>query len=211
MSAAAALKWQRGNGLLAFSLAGGGGRMTGQRTINLPGPNLQPGDARSTFDAEYVQADLRAAWLFSQGVTYAKPQIDLNFDYEGLNAFHETGAGPIGSRSPGADHYGFSARPAIEFGANFGHPGEQMVRPWLTLGFDWRPDAKFDLPVAFIGSIPQAGTYTQTGRIDSAAAIVNAGFDIFRRGRYDISFAYEGDLGATYQRQGGRVKVSIPF
>jgi hypothetical protein len=167
--------------------------------------------AQSTFDVAYAQADARAAWLFSGKAAYAKPQLDMNIDYERLGAFRESGLGAIGSWSPGTDHTGLSFKPSVEFGLNFNHTGGDSVRTWLTVGMDWRPDAKFDLPVAFVGSTLQAATYRQSGRIDYTAATVAAGFDVIRTGVYDISVNYDGDFGSNYRRQGARLKVSIPF
>jgi hypothetical protein len=211
MSASAAVKWQKGKGLLALSLGGGAGSLTGERLVTLPGPNLPSGRAQSTFDVAFIQADARAAWLFSGRTVYAKPQLDMNIDWESLGGFRETGLGSIGSWSPGTDHTGLSLKPSVEFGANFVQPGGDTVRTWLTVGMDWRPDAKFDLPVAFTGSTLQAGLYTQSERIDYTSVTVDAGVDLIRGGAYNISVSYDGDLGANYKRQGGRLKVSIPF
>jgi hypothetical protein len=212
LTGSAAIKRQQGHSLLALAIAGGGGNWEGNRSIILPGPGLTPDQAHSNFSTHFVHVDGRAAYLFAAGQAYAKPMLDLNIDYDNLGAFSEVGAGPIGSRSPGTDRTMVVLKPSIEFGRDFGHGGPNLfVRPWINVGLAWRPDGQFDLPVAFVGSVPQAGTYTQTSRLDRVSGTVSAGLDLIKGGVYNVSVDYEGEFGADYKRQGGRLKISLPF
>jgi hypothetical protein len=75
----------------------------------------------------------------------------------------------------------------MEFGMDIDRPGRPLLRPWITLGMAWRPDAKFDPPAAIVGSLPQAGTYTQSTRVDRTSPTVAAGFDVIKARAYSIS------------------------
>jgi uncharacterized protein with beta-barrel porin domain len=207
---AAALKWQQGPGVIAVSVAGGGGEFSSQREIDLAGPYLSPNLAQARFNVSFVEADLQAAWESSNGPAYIKPRIDINVNYESLGAFAETGAGAIGSRSNGSSHTGIAAKPAVEIGYDI-HSSGPMIRPWVILGAAWRPDAKFDISSSFIGSLPAAGTYVQSTRIDKLTGTVAAGFDIVENKLYNLSFSYQGDYGTRYIRQGARMKLNIAF
>ena len=204
---AVVLKWQSGPGLAALAVSGGGGHFGAMRQIDV----LAPYGVTANLSAAFVTIDARGAWLFEGGGFYAKPTLDLILNYDRLGGFTEVGAGAIGSKSDGADHTSFAAKPAIEFGYDYHQGDGTVLRPWLTAGAALRPDATFALPVSFVGSIPAAGTYTITTRVDKTAATVEGGLDIIKAGAYSFSLAYSGEFGQTYTRNGARFKFSFPF
>jgi hypothetical protein len=211
VTVAAALKWQKGDGLLALALAGGGGDMQGHRTIVLAGSAIAPAETVATFGANFVHADLRAAWLFHSAKAYAKPQLDVSLDRDNLGKFSEGGAGPIGASSPGVWHTGVTVKPAIEFGTDIATAGGITARPWVSAGVAWRPDALFTAPFAFAGSTPSSGTFLQSTRVDRTSATVSAGLDVIKANRFNISVGYEGEFAKEHSRQGGRLKISMAF
>jgi hypothetical protein len=207
LTGAAALKWQRGPALLALAVSGGSGQFKASRQLDLLGATTAVGN----FNVSFVTTDARAGWLFEHGAFYAKPLLDLSATYTSLGAFSEVGAGAIGSQSRGANHTTFAIKPQVEFGTDIRDAEGVVLRPWVAAGVAYRPNAQFDLPVSFVGGQAAAGTYSATTRIDRATATLDAGFDIIKAHGYSLSFAYTGEFGQAYGRQGGRMKLSIPF
>ncbi len=207
LTGAGVVKWQDGPGLLALAISGGGGQFSSNRTINVLGSHT----ATANMNVSFVTVDARGAWLFEHGDYYAKPTLDLVATDAKLGAFTETGAGAIGSQSGGASHTSFAIKPVLEFGADLHDVNGFVLRPWAAVGATFRPDATFDLPVSFVGSTLGAGTYTVTTKVDRIAATIDTGLEFIKPGAYTISVGYAGEYSRSYGREGGRLKIAIPF
>ncbi len=204
---AAVLKWQEGPSLLALAVSGGSGQFSSTRQINVLGSYT----AEANFNVSFITVDARAAYLFERDVAYAKPTLDLIATNAKMGAFAEVGAGNIGSTSPGAEHTSFAIKPAIELGLNIADLQDLVIRPWFSGGAAFRPDATFALPAAFVGSQAGAGDYTITTRVDRIAATLDSGLEFIKPKAYTISLGYSGEYSRSYKREGGRLKISIPF
>ena len=201
------LKWQDGPALLALAVSGGGGQFSSNRTVNVLGMHT----ATAQMNVSFVTVDARGAYLFERGDLYAKPTLDLVATNARMGSFTEVGAGPIGSRSGGADHTSFAIKPSLELGGDIHGADGFVLRPWASIGAAFRPDASFDLPVSFVGSTLASGTYTITTKVDQVSATIDTGLEFIKPGHYTISLGYAGEYSRSYGREGGRFKIAIPF
>jgi hypothetical protein len=207
LTGAAVVKWQDGPGLAALAISGGGGQFSSSRTINVLGSH----SAAANMNVSFVTVEARGAWLFEHNDLYAKPTLDLVATNARMGSFAEVGAGPIGSRSGGANHTSFAIKPSLELGGDIHGADGFVLRPWASIGAAFRPDASFDLPVSFVGSTLASGTYTITTKVDRIAATIDTGLEFIKPGRYTISLGYAGEYSRSYGREGGRFKIAIPF
>jgi hypothetical protein len=210
-SGAATLKWERGHGRVALALAGGAGDLRSERQIAVSGPGVAPQVGRANVSLTFLDAGIRASRYFSVGRAYLRPGVEADVSYVKLGAFEESGAGVLGSRSPGADHVSSSVRPFVEAGVDVELAGGFGLRPWMRLGGTWRVQSDFRLPVAFVGSIAAAGTYDQSIPLEGVSARVEAGFDLHRTSSFGFRVGYEGEFGKSFTRQAARLALSFEF
>jgi hypothetical protein len=208
---AAALKWQQGPSEVSLSVAGGAGHFHSTRFLSLDAPGLMnPNPATADPSVGFIQVDLRASKDFNFGALNVKPEIDLNQNNEHMGAFVEANGGAVASQSPGGWHHGFTAKPDVLLSYDI-LSGQTVLRPYIAGGIAWRPDARFALPFAFVGSIPQAGTYTQDTRVDPLSGTFEVGLSLTKLGAFSISAAYQGEYSKNYTHNAGMMRAAIQF
>ncbi|WP_222934553.1 autotransporter outer membrane beta-barrel domain-containing protein [Caulobacter sp. 17J80-11] len=204
----AAVKRQSGPTLVAASMAVGKGSFETWRDASTA---LVPG-ARATADVDFtfVTAELRAARLFEFGSLYLKPLADASVTQFSMDGFSERGAGGLNLVSDGDNRTIFTFAPQLEMGGDF-DAGSVTVRPSLTVGLAWRPDAEFGVPASFEGLSPSTRPFVTTSTLDETMATVQASIDLIGAERWNLTLAYDGEYGQEHDRHGGRLKAAIRF
>jgi uncharacterized protein with beta-barrel porin domain len=202
------VKYNPGALLIAASVSGGIGSYDIERPISFPGFHAvsRGDDDVATFDAR-----LRAAYLFTTGVSYVKPLVDLDATWLGLDSASENGAGGASLKVRGNDETVLAATPAVELGTQWQWADGTLLRPYLRGGLTFFGNNDVELLASFDGAPAGVGPFLIATKTDDVVADVGAGLDWIEPGGAELRLFYEGRLGDLVSEQSGGIKASLPF
>jgi outer membrane autotransporter protein len=204
----AVLKYNPGALLLAAGVSGGVGSYDVKRPISFPGFSaLAKGDA----DIGSVDGRFRAAYLLTSGAWYAKPMVDFDVTWLGLDGTNEHGGEGAGLKVRGNDETVFSASPALEIGTQLVWSDGTLLRPYARAGATIFGDNDFVVLASFEQAPGGVGPFRIATKTDDVVADVGAGLDIIGKKGAELKLFYEGRFGDLVSDNAGGVKASIPF
>jgi uncharacterized protein with beta-barrel porin domain len=203
------LKGRYGATVFSTAVSGGYGWYSTDRLLSILGPSTR---ARSDQGIGHVGGHVRIGYVFERSNWYFKPLIDTGVTYVNLGDFRETGAGPANLIVSGGDELYWSVQPAFEIGMEWTNADNQLVRPFLRVGYtrfiaDTNPEITAILEGAPVGVAP----FQVTGDTERDFADVEAGIDIIQVGGTTFRLNYIGKLSSKIQLHQGGLKVSTPF
>ena len=204
----AVLSYNPGQLLLAAAVSGGVGSYDIDRPISFTGFSAR---AAGDTDIGNVTGRLRAAYLFSAGAWYAKPQVDLNATHLDLDGVHEGGGGGANLAVKGNDETYLSASPSIELGTQLQWASGVLVRPYVRGGVTVFDETDFTLQASFLGAPSQVAPFRIATGIDDVVADVSAGVEVLSAGGASLKLFYDGRFGDTIEENAGGAKATVPF
>lgn len=201
------VKYNPGPLLLAASLTGGQGWSDNTRTISFGGFSDV---ATSESDQTFLSGRLTGAYLFSNGHTYAKPQIDLAWTHLERDGYTENATGGTALSVAGSDETVFSVSPSIEVGAEVALAFGGVARPYAKAGLTWVDSDTFITSAAFAGT-PGAAGFVIESTIDDLVADFGLGVDFLAESGTVLRVQYDGQIGDQTEQHGGSAKLSVPF
>ena len=175
----AVLKYNPGPLLLAAAVSGGWGWYDTNRQIDFAGFDAL---ATAHNDIGNIDERFRAAYLFTNGIWYLKPQVDLDATELDLNGVNEHG-GSASLIIKGNNDTVFSASPALELGGQFQWSNGALVRPFVRGGVTVFNNTDFALDASFEGAPSGVGSFRIATGIDNVLADVSAGVQRHRHRR----------------------------
>jgi hypothetical protein len=204
----AVLKYNPGALLLAAGVSGGVGSYDAKRPIGFTGFSAR---AQGDSDIGAVDGRFRAAYLLTSGAWYAKPMVDLDVTWLGLDGTNERGGGGAALKVRGTDETVFSASPALEIGTQWAFGDGTLLRPYARAGATVFGDNDFAVLASFEQAPGGIGPFRIATHTDDVVADIGAGIDIIGRKGAELKLFYEGRFGDLVSDNAGGLKASIPF
>ena len=202
-------KFQNGPFLAAASLSGGIDYGNTRRRLTFGGLNLT---AVSSNDVRWISGQLRAAYLFEWGRSYAKPLVDVNLTYLNRGAVTETGGGAANLSIAAGYEAVFSVMPAVEFGGELELSDKVVIQPFSKFGFALNDHDNSGLTARFAGAPAGAGSFITRAQFDRVQADIEAGFTLINiENGSTLRAGYEGRFGKFSQSHGGYIKAAFGF
>jgi hypothetical protein len=204
----AVLKYNPGALLLAAGVSGGIGSYDAKRPIGFTGFSAR---AQGDADIGAVDGRFRAAYLLTSGAWYAKPMVDLDVTWLGLDGTNERGGGGAGLKVRGTDETVFSASPALEIGTRWAFGDGTLLRPYARAGATVFGDNDFAVLASFEQAPGGIGPFRIATHTDDVVADIGAGLDVIGKKGAELKLFYEGRFGDLVSDNAGGLKASIPF
>ena len=192
---------------MAAAVTGGIGNFEMDRNISV---GTFQAVASSDYDIGFVVGQMRAAYLLSNGVWYAKPLVDLNLTYLDRDSISETGGGAANLIIGGSDDTYCSGTPAVEVGTEFAAAGV-TVRPFVKAGVAFYSDDQHALTARFAGAPTGTDAFTIRAERDDVFADIEAGATVFNTAGATLSMWSEGRYSDTTDQHGFSLKGTAPF
>ncbi|MCR9137583.1 MAG: autotransporter domain-containing protein [Alphaproteobacteria bacterium] len=204
----AAIKYTRGNALLAAAVSAGHGWY--DTTRDLAFGNFA-GQATASHEISHVSSRLRGAFAFTHGAGYIKPMVDLNVSWIDMGGISESGGNGAGLTVNGTEETVLSVSPAVAFGWQHETADGTLVRPHLQVGVTVFDDPEFAAVSSF--SAAPAGTPAIRTTMDTDRVIgeIAAGLDLLAANDTVVKVLYEGQVGQTTLQHSGSVRLGKPF
>ena len=202
----AAIKYTKGNGLLAAAVSGGHGWYDTTRNLAFGGFG---GQASASHDVSHINARLRGAWAFTRDNRYIKPMVDLNLSWIDMGGFTESG-GP-GLSVAGSQETVWSVTPAVEFGWQRALGDGRLIRPYVRAGVTLLDDPSFATVSSFTAAPAGTAGFQATMSTDDVIGEIAAGMDVLMTNGAVVKVFYEGRFGETTIQQSGGLKASMKF
>ncbi|EHL95447.1 outer membrane autotransporter barrel domain protein [Acetobacteraceae bacterium AT-5844] len=206
--AAITLKYQTGPVLLTGAVFGSAGSLDLQRPVNVPGHSMLAKGSTSTYTAG-VRA--RAAYTFGGEGFYLRPYLNLDVIHAHTDSFRENGAGELGLGYDSTSNTTGIFTPALEVGGRFVLGPQSVLRGFVSAGVSLRTDDEWRGRVRLLGASPESGTFSLGVPMDSAAARVSAGLQLFQGEQFDLRAQYDGTYGDRTHTHGGSLTFAYRF
>lgn len=202
----AAIKYTKGNGLLAAAVSGGHGWYDTTRNLAFGGFG---GQATASHDVSHINARLRGAWAFTRDNRYIKPMVDLNLSWIDMGGFTESGG--AGLSVEGSQETVWSVTPAVEFGWQRALGDGRLIRPYVRAGVTLLDDPSFTTVSSFTAAPAGTAAFQATMSTDDVIGEIAAGMDVLMTNGAAVKVFYEGRFGETTIQQSGGLKASMKF
>lgn len=202
------LKREDGPWVFSAALGGGYGSYRMDRDIDIVGYQEA---VTSRPDVYGFNARLRAARTFAHGNMYVKPYVDLDFNYNRMPAYQESGSNPLALSVDGSDQFIMGVSPMIEFGGRAELSNGAMLRPFLYAGASFLSQDEWTASARLRGAPAGTGAFDTSLPIDDVVARVGAGLQVMKAGRVDFRLQYDGQFSEHVRSNSATLKVSMPF
>jgi hypothetical protein len=192
----------------AFAVSGGTGSSDSYRLINVAG-NV---GAMAEQDLSFLAAAFKVSRLYEHGMGWVRPSLEIGGSKVRLDAFNETGAGPLNLRIAARSETTVRVKPSVEAGLNIPLEGDAWLRPSLRVGTSRLVDGDLSsLTASFEGAPTGVGPYTVQSKADKRYTDLQVGLEWANARGASFRVGYNAQIGDTVRQSGGHIKLTVPF
>ncbi|PWW04351.1 hypothetical protein DFR52_1011048 [Hoeflea marina] len=197
-------KYQQDNWLFGASIAAGHGWSDTSRTIPLDAGLT----ALASHGSDWIQARIRAAYLFDNDGWYLKPLAEVDVNLTRTDAYRETGAEGYNLAIDGGIDRQVAINAGLEFGSDHLTESGMKLRTFGYGGLRYTPEPGRTIDVSINGG---AETFSQSYEGDRLLGSMAAGFKLFDDSNLSLDARYEGQYGRDVVSHGLSLKMQIGF
>ncbi|MFJ5488255.1 autotransporter domain-containing protein [Hansschlegelia beijingensis] len=205
--AAITLKRQDGPILWTAAVFGNIGELDLKRRISVAGFSDTAKGAPTLFSGGLRG---RVAHTFGTEDLYLRPYLNVDLIYARSGSFKERGAGDLGLAYGAARYKTATFTPAVELGGRSVLSDDLVLRSFVTAGASVRTNDRWR-GKAHLRGARNVEEMSLTAPIDSVAAKVGVGLQLFHGERADLRLRYDGEFGSHAKSHGATASVAYRF
>ena len=202
------LKRQTGPWVLTGVVDGGYGWYRSDRRVTV---GSFAGTASASPNVAHAGIHLRAAYESALGAWYAKPYVTASAVYRGMAGYREVGSTPFDLDVQASSQVVGSVAPVFEIGRDTSIAGVGRLRGFVGVGVAGYIDNAWSSTARFAIAPSGSASFTATSRLPDAAALLQAGLDLFTIDTVEAKLTYDASLAPGYSSQALMGRLTYPF
>jgi uncharacterized protein with beta-barrel porin domain len=196
------------------SLAIGTGSFDNTRSASLPAAGTLPGSS-ATYTSHVspwlLGGRLRTAYFIPLNSFYLRPYLDLDLLHAQLPGFAESGTDGLPLSFRASQKTAFLLSPMLEFGGQRQLDPHTILRPYLALGLNIRPDFNWALNSRLQDAGSGTGTFRLYGNAPELLGRLNVGLQVLRSNGFEVRLDYDLSAGDGFVSQIPSARLTYRF
>jgi uncharacterized protein with beta-barrel porin domain len=196
------------------SLAIGSGDFDNTRSASLPDAGTLPGTS-NTFTSHVspwlVGGRLRTADFIPLNTFYLRPYLDLDLVHARMPGFAESGADGLPLTFSASQKSAFMFSPMLELGGQRQLDAQTILRPYIALGLNIRPDFNWAINGRFSDADSANGSFKLYGYAPDVLGRLNLGLKVLRANGFELLLEYDLSAGDGFVAQIPSARLTYRF